>query len=371
MPLALIAGAAGYFLMPLLLANQTDMVVSTARWYLLLVPLQVLLGLPFYAFRGCNFVGIWNALRVAPTAGWILVLVIGYLSDNHNPSFFAMGNLVMLTLLSVPVLIIARFSLAKPFVPEPSRFREMLRYGLPCFLTTAPQLLNLRLDQMLMAAFFPARLLGLYVAAVAWGGIANPVLHGVAMVLLPRVASSASDEERRTAVTRVSRIGLLLAAAITFSIALPTPWLLPLVFSRSFSPAVPAAVLLVLAGSIAGINIILQEALRGLGKPASAMWSEFSGLVVTGCSLLFLLQPFGIVGAAISSIMGYSTTMIALALHARRSVGGSLRNMLLPTADDARFVWKTLLNSCSRLLSVMFSSAQLQPQKSSAKPPRN
>jgi Na+-driven multidrug efflux pump len=42
------------------------------------------------------------------------------------------------------------------------------------------------------------------------------------------------------------------------------------------------------------------------------LWAELCGLAVTGGSLLLLLGPMGIMGAALSSVLGYAAVLIAL-----------------------------------------------------------
>ena len=71
----------------------------------------------------------------------------------------------------------------------------MLTYGLPCMMTGLPQMLNLRLDQIAMAALLSSRELGLYVVAVAWSGGAAPLLNSIGAVLLPAVAASADRQQ--------------------------------------------------------------------------------------------------------------------------------------------------------------------------------
>ena len=52
--------------------------------------------------------------------------------------------------------------------------------------------------------------------------------------------------------------------------------------------------------------------MRGFGKPSIVLASECVGLVATILALALLLKPLGISGAAISSLLGYSGTSLAL-----------------------------------------------------------
>jgi Na+-driven multidrug efflux pump len=93
---------------------------------------------------------------------------------------------------------------------------------------------------------------------------------------------------------------------------------------------------LVGAAAVAAINSVLEEGLRGLGRPAFALWAELGGLVVTAVALLTLLVPFGIMGAAVASVLGYSAVACALAVFTRRLTGCSLTTLFWPSRRDFR-----------------------------------
>jgi O-antigen/teichoic acid export membrane protein len=91
-----------------------------------------------------------------------------------------------------------------------------------------------------------------------------------------------------------------------------TPWAVPLLFGSAFAAAIPAALVLVGAAAIAAVNMVLEEGLRGLGRPVAVLWAELAGLAVTVIALLYLLRPFGIMGAALASVMGYTVVLVTL-----------------------------------------------------------
>ena len=137
-----------------------------------------------------------------PTAVWMAILIMAWAVSCHRPSLLAYIYLGMLASLCLPVFWSLRKLLPGSFRPDSANFGPLLRYGLPCVMTTLPQVLNLRMDQMLMAAFLPPGVLGLYVVAVAWSGAINPLLNAVATVLFPEVASKESERERNATFIR-------------------------------------------------------------------------------------------------------------------------------------------------------------------------
>ena len=138
---------------------------------------------------------------------------------------------------------------------------------------------------------------------------------------------------------------LVLAVAVT---AL-TPRMVPLLFGTKFAPAVPAALVLVVAGAISAFNLVTEEGLKGLGYPAAVMWAEFGGLAVTVVCLWLMLRPLEIMGAALASLFGYSTVTIFLVVSERLLTGCSLGSLLCPRVEEVQIGWRrlqTLLGMC-------------------------
>ena len=66
--------------------------------------------------------------------------------------------------------------------------------------------------------------------------------------------------------------------------------------------------------------------------------SESIGLVVTILALALLLRPFGILGASLSSLLGYSGTLFALLLQISRIAELRFGAILLPERSDVAWI---------------------------------
>lgn len=334
--------AVGYLAMPLFLSAQSSEVVAAARWYLLLVPIFALVGMPYHPLQGRNDLAVWNALRITPNIGWLGVLIVAWLLGRKQPGFVAVSYLATLAMLFFPVIYTVSRRVPGPFWPDFSKGGHMLRYGLPSMLSSVPQMLNLRLDQMLMAALLPAQTLGLYVVAVAWSSVVQPLLSALGAVLFPRVASEQTPSQQSRIFAQGSRLGALLSFMIALVVMVFTPLAVPLFFGAEFTAAIPAALVLVVAGGVTGLNLVMEEGLRGLGHPTSVMWAEFGGLAVTAISLLILLRPLEIMGAAVASLLGYSAVTFFLLVRARRLTGHSPVALLCPTVSELASGWQRM-----------------------------
>jgi O-antigen/teichoic acid export membrane protein len=331
--------ALGYVLMPLLLAAQSAGVIEGARYYLLVVLLFNLYGMPLSVFRARNDIALWNVLRVAPVAVWMATILIAFVVDwIATPTWIATAFLVLWAFLLLPLAVMLKRRVPGPFNIDRSKVRPMLAYGLPTMGAAVPQLANLRLDQLLMAALVAPSLLGLYVVALAWSGVVTPLLVAIGSVVFPRVAATRVVGDQVELLVRTLRFSSVLALCLCAPLLALTPLVVPLLFGRDYVDAVPVAALLVVAGTVTGLNTILQEGIRGLGHPKVVLWSELTGLAATVLALVLLMPRLGIIGAAIASLLGYLATSIPILLYLRTASGLPIPHLLLLQPEDVQFM---------------------------------
>ena len=176
---SLVVGAAAWFALPFLLSAQQPQVVSAARVFLLIGCIFAVVGIPHGALRGAQAFTAWNLFRLAPGLAWLCILVVSWLLGHPNAIPLSRWYLGGILLCGLPFLIVVNRKLRGPLRPDARLAPEVLRFGLPSVLTSIPQTINIRFDQLLIVAFLPARSLGLYVVAVAWGGAVAPLMSAV------------------------------------------------------------------------------------------------------------------------------------------------------------------------------------------------
>jgi O-antigen/teichoic acid export membrane protein len=333
---SLIVGAAAWFALPYLLSAQQPSVISAARIFLLIGVIYALVGIPHGALRGAYSFTAWNLFRVAPGLAWLCILLTSWLAGHPSAiplsRFYLCGTL----LCGLPFLITVNRKLSGPLKPDVRFAPSMLRFGLPSALTSLPQSINLRFDQMLIIAFLPARSLGLYVIAVSWSGAVAPSLTAVGSVLFPHVSGEKDADRRGRALQTALQGGGLVALATSVPFMLLAPMGLPLVFGAGFAPSVPSALVLVPAGAVLAWAGIAEEGLRGLGRPGLVLAAEVVAAVVTVSVLPVLLHRYGIVGAAVASLLGYSTIATFTVVAISRSTNQRVRSLVIPTWPVAK-----------------------------------
>jgi antigen flippase len=332
-----------YPLVPLVLAAEPTFVTQAARFLLLAIPLYAAVAVATNVVRGTNRLIYWNLLRLLPGAGWLVCLAWASISGMHDPVQIAIGYVVVLACLATPTLWMVGRLVQLSWLPSKSLAKPMLTYGVPLVGAAIPQTLNLRLDQILIGALLPPYQLGLYVVAVAWSSAVFLTPSAIGNVLFPKIASNtALPGECEQTLTQSVRLGILTSGVLTVCLFVLTPYAIPLFFGRLFAAAVPVGFVLVLAAMICGLNIILEEALRGLGETTGIFWAETAGLTVTAFSLALLLRPFGIMGAGAASVLGYAVTCGVLVFRICGSADCSVSDVLLPRGADLRSIFLRL-----------------------------
>jgi O-antigen/teichoic acid export membrane protein len=325
----------GWLLMPTLLAAQEPAVIAGARWYLVQVPIAAVFGLIISPLRGLSDIRAWNLLRVAPTMIWLgTALWFVAFVDRPEPTELAI-TFVAVRLLLLPLAVwVVRRRLGQAFRPEVALVRPLLRFGVPSALATFPSTLNVRLDQLLIAAVLPPGGLGIYAVAVSWSMIPSPVLLAFGNVLFPRVAEHLESDAGAALAGRGVRTAVVLSGVLASATLLITPVGLPLLFGHRFDVAVPTALVLTVAGAIMGVTSVQQEALRGLGRTTAVLWSQLIGLAVTLAGLAITVPTEGLAWIAMASVAGYAVLGVALLAHLVRATGLPLHEFIVPRRSD-------------------------------------
>ena len=325
-----IFAALGYALMPFLLSMQSDRVVQGARVYLWLLPVYALVGLPHQLLRGIQEYRLWNAFRLVPALLWLLVLVVALSLGTTDPIQITARYVGLLAVVGAAVTWIVWRRTAGSAAPTAPAVSSMVRFGFPSALSTLPQFFNLRLDQMAVAAVLPARQLGVYVTAVAWSACVPMLSSALAVIVAPRIAAEAMESERRRHFTRgVQGAAWLIAVPVAILLA-ATPFGVTVVFGRAFEQAVLPAMILVIASGVNAFNGVLEELLRGSGRPAATLFAEATAVAVGLPALLLLLPRAGLAGASVASLLGYFAATVVLVVYSRRVAGVNVLSVIDP-----------------------------------------
>ncbi|HLH77271.1 MAG TPA: glycosyltransferase family 9 protein [Candidatus Binataceae bacterium] len=328
----------GFLAMPWLLKAQSAQVVLGSRIFLLSIWAYLLIGMPSEVLRGAGRFAAWNAIRVFPALLWLSILCVAWAAGVRRPMVLSTALAILGWLALVPLIPLVRREIERLVRPTLRQVGETLKFGLPAAGAFVPKMMNLKLDQILMAGLMPPVVLGQYVVAVAWSNAGAPFAHGLSSVVVPDIAGRTEARSQGEALARASRTTALIGALIACLLLASARLGIPFFFGARFRAAVRAAQILALAGGLAGFNLVLSEGLRGLGRPVAVLRAELMALAATAAGLWLFLRPYGIVGAAGVSLAAYLLTALWLLVEIRAATGASPADLMLPRATDARLL---------------------------------
>lgn len=325
---------AAYAAMPMLLHSQSSSVIEHARLYLPFILVQPAILLPISSIQGVGNFKLWSALRLTPNITFLVAILWLWQQRRVDSGSLATHYLILLVV-TIPLAWIAvRTTSSGSWAFKRSLVPGIVRFGLPSAIMVPAGIVNQQLDQILMAAWLPSRLLGLYAVSVSWSAIVAPVLSALATVLFPKLAAIDDPEMKRVLVARSLRSSVLLILVLTAGLALTTPFLIPLLFGAPFAPAVPVAIILVVAAVPLNLGGLCGEILRGLGAPRWPLYGQVAALPVTVILLAILLPRFSIAGAGLASLLAYTASLTVCLIGLRRCCDVPIRDLLIPGRAD-------------------------------------
>lgn len=340
--------SAGCFVIPLALRKQYQDAIPLSLIYLGTVPMSLAAGISLGLLQGHLDMRGFNALRMMQSflhLGGVATLWLAGAAD--------LRWVVALYIVNLFVAACVGIGLVWPKVKyrvgwDSDLARQMASYGIKTQLSNVVESLNLRLDQLVMSLFLAPASLGLYVVAVNFSGLLNPISHATAIVALPAVARS----NRAQVVHQLGilfRGNLLTQLFLGGGLIIALPLLLPLLVGKAYSEAVAPAQVLALGAVFLGMNDVLSEALRGLNRPGVPAVAQAISLALTVVLLYALLPTMGVLGAALTSLIAYAAIFVLQFCVLQRSVHFEWRDML-PNGRDWQRLWSAAYRLVPRAL---------------------
>ena len=122
----------GYPIVSVALRNYDPSVVWAAHLYLLLIPVQVLIGIPSQLARAVGRFGLWNILRIVPGLAWLAILVLSFQGRSTSPETLALAFLGFLGVEAfvITLVCVRVFSTTQWFDPASSQEAPPVWYPL-------------------------------------------------------------------------------------------------------------------------------------------------------------------------------------------------------------------------------------------------
>jgi len=219
--------------------------------------------------------------------------------------------------------------------------RKALAFGVQAHLGNIFWFLTHRIDLLLVNAYLGPLAVGYYSVGVALAEYLWMISQAASTVLLPKVAAETDEGRRRSFTPVVARTVLLVTALGAAVLGFLSRWIVGLLYSEAFHPAVQPFQILLFGIVALSAGRVLANDIAGRGRPMLNTYVIAVALIVNIALNVVLIPRYEVTGAAWASSISYTLILIArLFLYCRLS-GNSWTKVILPQRGDWALYWRT------------------------------
>jgi stage V sporulation protein B len=281
--------------------------------------------------------GWLNALRVLSKLIFLLLVVVLVGAVGMQ----AAGGMIATIAMSAVVIVGSLAVVLRDTRPRLDRalFRSMGGYGARLQIGWLFQILNYRLDVIVLQFFAPLSAVGYYVVAQVIAELVITLARAFQLSIntfVPHFESQGEAKQAQATALTLRHHGILAAGAVVLLAALGPPIVL-LGFGDEFRRALVPMLILLPGMWFLGTGSVVAGDLRGRGRPGLTSILAGIALVVTVAGDFALIPPFGVTGAAVASVIAYTVFGIASVIALSRVTRIPVRTLVVPTRDDLAF----------------------------------
>jgi len=278
----------------------------------LLVPLSILRDYMNSIQQGLQTFKGANVVLVTDDAASLVILLPLLLGIGGLPLIvFAVVCGVAASCL-VAVVLLWRQGLRPWPYPHVALASEAIRFGIKSHVGRIADLLNWRLDVMILSALSNVEVVGYYAIATKVAEVLRPLSASLTFVLRPVIAGLPVAEARARGVVLYRRFFAINLGAIVVMAFVGGPVIVHL-FGTEFARAVPAFQILLIGLAAQGADGVLNGYNVGIGRPEFNSYTALVALIVTVVGDTLFIPQYGLVAAAAVSSAAYTVKSATLA----------------------------------------------------------
>jgi O-antigen/teichoic acid export membrane protein len=299
-------------------------------WSLRLIAMTLPITLTLAAFRGVvvgrqHFMYA-NSERMSASLLRLAAIGIFFLTGMLNPVLAAWTTVLSGIAGSVVLLFPLTKQLDLPAISLVGG-RSVACYAGSAALGTVGGFLMLRLDQIIMIPLTATEQLGFYAVAVSLAEVPAAFVNAIRDLIFALGA-----ERNEPAVAAQScRLALTVFIPICAAAACVTPVVIPILFGKSFMPAVPIAQILFLGTVASAVSSLLGAGLMSLGHAGVRSLVQIGGAGITVLLTIVLVPRYGGMGAALGATLTYIITGTCIAFAYIRYTGVPVADCFIPS----------------------------------------
>lgn len=224
--------------------------------------------------------------------------------------------------------------------------KKCINFGFRSYLITAMSYLIWRSDIYFVNIFLSMKEVGLYSIAVNFADAIGLISNAIGLVLFPQITADPEGGLKITLkITRLLSLLLLFLSVVIFIFAKP---FIILLFGLPFQPSILSVYILTIAAGIWSLTTILSLYFASQGFPWKTVWIWLPGLIINIIINVVFLPKYGLIVAAISSLIAYSTTLILCAAYLYRTHRVALKDIIITNHEEISYflniIKKTIIN---------------------------
>lgn len=327
LPLSILSAGIGWVAMPLLVPADNPDLLWLSRVNLIFIPIYVLTTFLMAIDQGCGDFRKFNIARNVLTPVYLVLLVAIWVAGLSDVIWFVYALLAAnLAVLVYRVAVIRWDQIAGPSSARGGLFQT----GISFWITSIVGILRENAARLLLMFLLGPASLGLFVVAFTASAAHLNVSKSLNLIIFSRSAALHGEHALQDA-ARFFRLMGIVNFALSLLMVAGMPVLIWLVYGSKFSESVIPAMMLLVAQYFLSQGGILDEALRGQGRPYVGLGGLLVGIAAFAALGWFLAKPFGLLGVAFASIGGQFVYWLWMMIVFRR-IGTGIR--LLPMFED-------------------------------------
>lgn len=321
-----------------------DVDLNYFYFILLVVPIMLLNTFFQTIFQGIQDFKVFNTILVITQITnliFVVILVVfqdfGLMGALYS---FLIGHFV--TFLFILSLFLRKYkiNIRKARLDYPY-LKKSFRYGFKSYLSNLVTFLNYRLDIYLVGFFVNPYAVGLYVTAVNIGEKLSVFTQSISTVLLPKIASMSTEEERNQLTALVSRFTLLFMIFFGLAVFLGTDFIVGILGDNYEKSSLFLKILLP-GISLLAVEKVLSNDIAARGRPEINMYVSIFNVVFSTILNIILIPKYGAVGAAVTTTLTYSLSFFIKSFLFGKITGEVWSNFLVIKKQDVQLVKKII-----------------------------
>jgi O-antigen/teichoic acid export membrane protein len=304
--------------------GQLDILSQFPSWTVVLVffliPVHLLQGFLMQLLSAMLRINAINMVEIAKLLTQLLFFLLFVLLARLDFSGAFLAYVVATSGATAVYLVIVLYETGLPKKPNWKILRSCAQYGAKAYVFDVLRLLNIRLNVILLMTFAEngAESVGMYSVAIGLAELILFVPSSIRLILFPTISAGGNAEADR--LTPIAcRQTLLLTILMALAVAILGPFLVHRVYGDAFSDAIIPLLILLPAVLILSQALILYGDLNGRGYPGATALSTLASLSATIAFGYLLIPRYGLIGAALTSLLSYGLEYVTATICLLRS----------------------------------------------------